>query len=138
MRRHDHLDSSPCGSGLSHITITGRVGLLAFCLLPSACGPHGPTTTAFDGTYHGTSYVTDPGLAGELMCSNNVPLNPMTVTGGHVVFGNVTGWVQPDGSLQMVFGPVRVYGQFQGTHFQGLVYNPQPACNYRLEMSRAG
>jgi len=61
----------------------------------------------------------------------------MKVAGGHVELGNIEGWAQPDGHLQTVFGRVYLSGQFQGTHFAGLVQNPQPACNYRLEMDRA-
>jgi hypothetical protein len=109
--------------------------LAAAGLLPVACGPHGPTTPAFDGTYQGIGYAADPALAG-VACANNIPLSTMTVSGGHVEFGNFRGWVQPNGQLQTVFGQVYLYGQFQGTHFTGLIQNPQPGCNYRLDMNR--
>jgi hypothetical protein len=38
-------------------------------------------------------------------CATGFALTPKKVTGGHVQFGSVTGWVQPDGNLRMVFGP---------------------------------
>ncbi len=103
-----------------------------FCLLAGSCAPRGPTTTAFDGVYQGQVFVTDPGLP----CQAPSSVNPMRVSGGHVEFGNVRGWVQPDGQLSMVFGQVRVVGQFQGTHFSGVVYNPQPSCNFGLNMNK--
>ena len=84
--------------------------------------------------YRGTGYSTDPGLP----CATNIGLSPMTVAGGHVEFGNISGWVQPNGQLRTVFGQIYMYGQFQGTHFEGLIQNPQPACNYRLVMDRTG
>ncbi len=105
--------------------------LVASCVLLSACeGAHGPTTSAFDGVYQGTGYSSAPG------CPTGFTVTPMKVAGGHVEFGSVTGWVQPDGHLQMVFGPQTFLGQFQGTRFQGTVQTPRGLCSYQLEMNR--
>ncbi len=126
-----------CGDSRPRTARLGRsapLGLAAVCLLLTSCGPRGPTTNVFDGTYRGTGYSTDPGLP----CATNIGLSPMTVAGGHVEFGNISGWVQPNGQLRTVFGQIYMYGQFQGTHFEGLIQNPQPACNYRLVMDRTG
>lgn len=100
-------------------------------LLLAGCAAPGPTTSAFDGVYHGTSFAA----SSNPMCPNDVGLNPMTVSGGRVEFGNMRGWVDPNGKVQMVFGRVTLFGQFQGNQFQGLFYNP-PGCNFRLEMTR--
>jgi hypothetical protein len=112
--------------------ILRRFVLGATCLLLSACAAanHGPTTSAFDGLYEGTGYSSGPG------CATGFTVTPMKVDGGHVQFGSVTGWVQPDGHLQMVFGPQTFLGQFQGTHFQGTVTTPRGACWYQLQMNR--
>ncbi len=113
------------------VTTAARTSLILLCLVLSACGPHGPTTTVFDGTYQGTGYGTDPGLG----CGSG-GLTPMRVVGGHADWGNMSGWVQPDGKLTMQFGAIYVWGQFQGTHFQALFRNPNQFCTYRLEMNR--
>jgi len=103
------------------------------CLALSACATQrGPTTSAFDGLYQGTGYSSFPG------CATGFTLTPMKVDGGHVQFGSVTGWVQPDGRLRMVFGSQYFQGQFQGTHFQGSVTTPRGACWYQLQMNRVG
>jgi hypothetical protein len=60
----------------------------------------------------------------------------MKVDGGHVQFGSVTGWVWPDGHLQMVFGAQTFLGQFQGTRFQGTATTPRGECWYQLQMNR--
>ena len=111
-----------------------RFLLAALLVCLSGCEAHGPTTSAFDGVYQGTGYSTDPGL----FCASGVGLNPMKVAGGHVEFGNIRGWVQPDGNIRMVFGAIWIQGQFQGTQFQGVVYNPRSACNFQLVMNRTG
>jgi len=100
-------------------------------LLLAGCAEHGPTTTAFDGVYHGSSFAA----SSNPMCPNDVGLNPMRVSGGRVEFGNMRGWVDTNGKVQMVFGRITLFGQFQGNQFQGLFYNP-PGCNFRLEMTR--
>jgi hypothetical protein len=105
------------------------VGIVFLAL--SACAEgHGPTTAAFDGQYQGTGFSSGPG------CATGFALTPMKVDGGHVQFGSVTGWVQPDGHLQMVFGPQTFVGQFQGTRFQGTVTTPRGMCWYQLVMNR--
>lgn len=114
------------------IATAGRALLVLLCPVLSSCGPRGPTTTAFDGTYQGTGYLTDPNLP----CTSQIGANPMKVAGGHAEWGNMTGWVQPDGKVVMQLGPIRVYGQFQASHFQGLFDNPNQVCTYRLEMTR--
>ena len=114
-------------------TAVVRLFLVALCLGLSSCVPHGPTTSAFDGVYHGTGYLTDPGLQGA--CDLHLQLKPMKVAEGHVEFGDVTGWVQPDGHLQMVYGQQRFFGQFQANQFQGTVSRGGP-CSYLLKMNR--
>ena len=108
------------------------MGITALVL--SACAYNGPTTTAYDGVYQGQATVSDPGLP----CEQMGTLNPMRVSGGHVEFGNLRGWVQPNGQMSLVFGQVYVNGQFQGTHFVGKIINPQPACNFNLYMDKVG
>ena len=108
--------------------------LVALSLALSGCVPHGPTTSAFDGVYQGTGYLTDPGL--RAACDLHLALKPMKVAGGHVEFGDVTGWVQPNGYLQMVYGQQWFVGQFQRTQFRGTVSIPGLPCTYRLEMNR--
>ena len=103
----------------------------AAVLLLAGCAEHGPTTSAFDGVYHGTSVAA----SSNPMCASGVGLNPMRVSGGRVEFGNMRGWVDPNGKVQMEFGRITLFGQFQGTQFEGLFYNP-PGCNFRLEMTR--
>lgn len=108
-----------------------RLFLPALCLLLSACAEgHGPTTSAFDGVYQGTGYSSGPG------CPTGFAVTPMKIAGGHVEFGAVTGWVRPDGHLEMVYGPQTFSGQFQGTHFQGMVQTPRGECFYQLQMNR--
>ena len=109
-----------------------RLLMIALCVGLSACAAHGPTTSAFDGVYQGTGYSSGPG------CATGFAVTPMKIAGGHVEFGSVTGWVQPDGHLEMVYGPQTFSGQFQGTHFQGTVQTPRGACWYRLQMNRVG
>jgi hypothetical protein len=109
-----------------------RLFMVALCVVLSACAAHGPTTSAFDGVYQGTGYSSGPG------CATGFAVTPMKIAGGHVEFGSVTGWVQPDGHLEMVYGPQTFSGQFQGTHFQGTVQTPRGACWYRLQMNRVG
>ena len=99
-----------------------RIGLVLLGLLPAACGPRGPTTSAFDGNYKGTGYAADQALAG-VACNNNIPIT-MKVTGGHVEFSEIRGWVQPNGKLETVWGELYMYGQFQGTHFEGTHCEP--------------
>lgn len=83
-------------------TAVVQLFLVALCVSLSACVLHGPTTSAFDGVYQGAGSLTDPGLQGA--CDLHLRLKPMKVAGGHVEFGDVTGWVQPDGHLRMVYG----------------------------------
>ncbi len=115
-------------------TAVVRHFLVALLLGLSSCVPHGPTTSAFDGVYQGKGYLTDPGL--QRACDLVLQLKPMTVAQGHVDFGDVTGWVQPDGHLQMVYGQQWFYGQFQGAGFKGTVSRPGLPCTYQLEMNR--
>ena len=111
------------------------IGILAgLSLTLSACAPQGPITTAYDGVYEGQASLTSPAMP----CEVPGNLSPMKVSGGHVDFGNLRGWVQQDGQVNLVFGRVYVVGQFQGTHFSGQIMNPQPACNYNLSMDRVG
>jgi hypothetical protein len=115
-------------------TASARLLLVALSLVLSGCVPHGPTTSAFDGVYQGTGYLTDPGL--QTACDLHLELKPMKVTEGRVEFGDVTGWVQPNGNLHMVYGRQWFDGQFNGTRFQGRVWRPGLPCSYRLEMNR--
>ena len=111
----------------------GVAGAGIAALILNACAYNGPTTTAYDGVYQGTSTQSDP----TQICNSFGTLNPMRVSGGHVDFGNLRGWVQPNGQLQMEFGQIDLVGQFQGTHFSGQVINPQPlACNFNLSMDK--
>jgi len=112
-------------------SVLQRLVLGGLCLALGACATdHGPTTSGFDGLYQGKGYSSGPG------CATGFALSPMKVDGGHVQFGSVTGWVQPDGRLQMVYGPQTFQGQFQGTHFQGTVTTPRGECWYQLQMNR--
>lgn len=112
--------------------LSGTWAAVLFALALEACAPTGPTTTAFDGVYQGQGTLSDPGLP----CQNTAPLNPMKVSGGHVDFGNLHGWVQQNGQLTLEFGQVYVVGQFQGTQFTGQIEFPQPACNYNINMNK--
>src|SRR5581483_3084651 len=104
--------------------LSGVAGVVMLAMILSGCAPRGPTTTAFDGVYQGQGTLSNPGLP----CQTTAPLNPMKVSGGHVDFGNLHGWVQQNGQLTLEFGQVYVVGQFQGTQFFGQIEFPQPAC----------
>lgn len=85
--------------------------LVVLCLVLSSCaGPHGPTTAAFDGVYQGTGHLTDIGLS----CDHTMKLDPLKVAGGHVELGLASGWVQPDGKLDMVYAGIWFLGHSRG------------------------
>ena len=120
---------------------SARLGIVltagSLCLLAASCAPPPPPTRAFDGTYRGAAFAeNDPGG----LCSQTVGAQPMTVTDGHVVFGQFIGGVQSNGYLQLVVGSFAggtwLEGSFQDGRFQGGIRNPQPGCNYRLELTR--
>jgi hypothetical protein len=64
----------------------------------------------------------------------------MTVRNGQVTMGEFNGYVDPNGYVSMVVGSrvggIYLSGTFHDAHFEGQVRNPQPGCNYRLEMNR--
>jgi hypothetical protein len=117
------------------------VSLLAVGFLSNACvpKPQGPITTAFDGTYRGNGYSASPP---DWDCPAVMPADPITVSGGEVTFDEFRGWVSPDGALHLSAQEGTLDGQFQGTHFQGVLQfkirlSPRPGCAYTQKMDRS-
>jgi hypothetical protein len=112
--------------------------IVAIVSLATSCTPRPPPTTAFDGTYRGTIVLTNDPAGVGVLCS---PWGEsMAVLDGHVSFGRFNGYVEPNGTVQMVVGGLAggtyLSGTFEGGHFLGEISAPQPGCNYRLELTR--
>ena len=123
-----------------------RAGILwcvtvsSLVLLGCTPKPQGPITMAFDGTYHGNGYSASPP---DWDCPAVMPADPLTVSGGQVSFDQFSGWVPPDGAVQLSAPEGTLEGRFAGTGFQGTLQfkirlSPRPGCAYTLKMQRAG
>lgn len=101
---------------------------------PTAVPPAGPSNaTAWDGAYAGRGILErDPGGT----CETEMPVYGMRVAGTNVTFGSFSGAIGPDGSIDMVYGRMRIMGKFGGNQFNGQVWQPFPGCTYRLQLSR--
>ncbi len=123
-----------------------KIQPMLFCL--AACGPllagcspqpTGPITAAFDGVYHGNGYSASPPDAD---CPNVMPDNTLTVSGGAATFQDFRGWVAPGGKAQLSSQEGTIDGQFQATHFEGLLQfkvrlSARLGCAYTLKLDRA-
>jgi hypothetical protein len=72
-----------------------------------------------------------------------MPADPLTVSGGEATFDDFRGWVTPNGAAQLWAQEGTIDGQFQGSHFQGLLQykirgSARLGCAYTLKMDRAG
>jgi hypothetical protein len=111
------------------------IWLLACC----APKPDGPITSAFDGTYKGNGYsASPPGWH----CPAVMPDDTLNVSSGYATFTDLSGWVAPGGKAQLSSQTATLEGQFQGTHFQGLLQyhergSDRLGCGYTLKLDRA-
>jgi hypothetical protein len=102
--------------------------------------PDGPITAAFDGVYNGNGYsASPPGWD----CPATMPDATLNVSGGYATFSDLRGWVAPGGTTQLSSRTATLAGQFQGTHFQGLLQfhergSDRLACGYTLKLDRVG
>jgi hypothetical protein len=100
---------------------------------PLAEPPLPPPGAAFtlpkSGVYAGSgAWLTDPGGN----CQSAISIGNWIVAGTSVTFGGFRGTIQPDGSLEMQRGPVYIIGRFEGSHFNGRIWAPQPSCTYMI------
>lgn len=100
----------------------------------SMSGPgSNPRTTNLSGLYTGMGRVSrNPGGT----CPVNEPVSNFRVQGDRVVYGQFSGQIAENGSIQMEQGRVWVVGQFNGPHFEGRYI--MPACTYMISMDRTG
>jgi hypothetical protein len=103
------------------------------------------------GTYRGTAQaLTNFGAN----CPNTFEIDNFVVNGRNVTFStflttisatgrstrlaNVRfdGDVEPDGGLRLQWRNFFLIGQFQGPHFTGHLWQPQPGCTYLVNVSR--
>jgi hypothetical protein len=116
--------------------LCAAASLLACC----APKPDGPTTAAFDGVYTGSGYsASPPGWD----CPAVMPGNTLTVSGGYATIADLRGWVAPGGPVRASSQEATLNGQFQGTHFQGLLQyhergSDRLTCGYTLKLDKAG
>ena len=81
------------------------------------------------GTYAGYADVLSTGGG---LCINDKTVTNFKVHGNQVRFGEMSGTIAPDGSLQMVFGNTWIVGRFQGTTFRGQIIAGGPmGCTLR-------
>jgi hypothetical protein len=83
------------------------------------------------GAYEGIGQnLTNPGGR----CATRMRVTNFNVSGSQVSFGAFRGTVQRDGGLRMQAGHFYIIGEFRGGHFQGRLWQPQPACTYALSL----
>jgi hypothetical protein len=83
------------------------------------------------GVYAGSgTWLTDPGGN----CRNTITIRNWIVSGANVTFGGFQGTIQPDGSLIMQRRSVYIIGRFEGSHFNGRIWAPQPLCTYAISV----
>jgi hypothetical protein len=118
------------------------VMLCAVSLLLARCAPKadGPTSTAFDGVYHGNGYSASPP---DFDCPAVMPSNTLTISGGYATFNDLRGWATPDRTARLSSREATLEGQFQGGQFQGLLQykergSTRLGCAYTLKLDRAG
>ena len=118
-----------------------RHAILVAVLLAAGCSPspNGPTTAAFDGVYKGNGYSASPGGG----CPAVMPDNTLNVSGGYATFTDLSGWVRPGGATRLSSQIATLEGQFQASHFQGLLQyhergSDRLTCGYELKLNRPG
>ncbi len=93
-------------------------------LPPPGVGTHVPPA---QGEYAGTAKaLTNPGQR----CANTVRITQWQVQGDQVSYRSFQGKIAPDGGLRMQFGDAYIIGTFNGSHFAGRYWRPQPGCTY--------
>lgn len=102
--------------------------------------PPPPQPANLDGTYAGVAQPLDTGGG---LCIANRKVGGFRVRGRSVRFGQFRGTIQPDNGVQMVAGQNWIYGQFEGSEFQGQIdfTNSRfgaPGCTYMMALQRVG
>jgi hypothetical protein len=118
------------------------VMLCAVSLLLACCAPKadGPTSTAFDGVYHGNGYSASPP---DFDCPAVMPSSTLAISGGYATFEDLRGWAAPDRRARLSSREATLEGQIQGGKFQGLLQykvrgSTRLGCAYTLKLDRAG
>ena len=93
-------------------------------------------TAAWQGTYAGQAVIGDPNIPAQV-CSPQIPMRGFTVSGNQVQFGEFSGTIANNGSVEMVFRQMWIRGGFVPDAFIGeLLTAPGGACTYRITLSR--
>jgi uncharacterized membrane protein len=113
------------------------VMLCAVSLLLACCAPKadGPTSTAFDGVYHGNGYSASPP---DFDCPAVMPSNTLTISGGYATFDDLRGWAAPDRTARLSSREATLEGQFQGLLQYKVRGSTRLGCAYTLKLDRAG
>jgi hypothetical protein len=106
-----------------HAAIIAALSVLAGCVQQTGGSPGGdanagigPGGADLSGNYGGTA--TNDGNPGGA-CKVVEPVSNFRVNGNRATFGQYRGTIQPDGSVEMVFGRSWIVGRFSGPHFEG-------------------
>jgi hypothetical protein len=97
-----------------------------------AATPAGPS--GWDGTYAGeATWTSGPQWA----CPERIKIVDFRVSGARVAFGGFSGSIQPNGSIQMVYGTTWIAGQFSpGGQFNGSMSQEGGACTWGISLTR--
>ena len=91
------------------------------------------------GTYAGTAVPLDTGGG---LCIQNQRVGGFRVRDNSVRYGGFRGTIAPSGSVQMVYGQDRIFGQFEGATFRGQLdlrgRFGAPGCTYQFSLERVG
>jgi len=94
--------------------------------------PGAPGMLPQDGQYAGTGTATHDPL-GE--CKSPIQIQNWFVSGSNVNFGAFQGTIGPDGSLAMQTRQTYISGRFNGSHFEGRVWQGIGAgCQYLISL----
>ncbi len=92
---------------------------------------------AWQGTYAGTAVINDPALPGPV-CAPQIPIAGFVVTGNQVSFGEFSGTIRNDDSLEMTFRRAWLTGRFVPNGFVGAMFvAPTEYCQYSVSLSRS-
>lgn len=122
------------GSLLAPAVLLAGLALSGCNTLPPASPEQ---VAALQGTYAGVAIINDPALPGPV-CAPELRIVGFTVAGNQASFGEFSGTIRDDGSLEMVSRRSWIIGRFVPGGFVGqVIVPPTDLCVYRVSLSRS-